>query len=247
MDEVSIAGDSCICEYSSRQPVMLFGPVTTVDTVGSVPDVAEPPDEIAKRVQWLVDHRAGGNQRQLARDSGLSENHIDKILARGGAKAQQKTLRSIAKGGGVHFLWLIEGKAPRDLDADAPPPPSVPPPRASPVDVDAGVLDIALFDAMDTKRFLPADFDAVRAAFRETGFLLKEHADLASVARSWLEAARQLRLEAVKPTAALIATRASVGKSPHAQRVADERDAAYNAEVDARLRAAGREPPKGSS
>lgn len=73
-------------------------------------------DPIAERVQWLVEHRAEGNARALARKAGLSsETHVGLILERGAARTAGTVLAKIAEAGGVRLDWLIKGEGPRDL------------------------------------------------------------------------------------------------------------------------------------
>lgn len=88
--------------------------MTVVVTASSVRWV----DPIAERVQWLVDHRAEGNARALARKAGLpSETHVGLILERGAARTAGTVLAKIAEAGGVRLDWLIKGEEPRDVVA----------------------------------------------------------------------------------------------------------------------------------
>lgn len=77
-------------------------------------DTAE--DGIAKRLRWVVENRAGGNARELARKANLAaESHVSLILVRGGEHATGTILARIAEAGGVHLAWLVTGTEPRDL------------------------------------------------------------------------------------------------------------------------------------
>lgn len=88
--------------------------MTSVVTASSVEWV----DPIAERVKWLVDHRADGNARSLARKAGLpSETHVGLIVERGAARTAGTVLAKIAEAGGVRLDWLIKGEEPRDLPA----------------------------------------------------------------------------------------------------------------------------------
>jgi len=73
-------------------------------------------DGIAKRLRWIVENRAEGNARELARKANLaSESHVSLILARGGENASATVLARVAEAGGVQLLWLVTGTGPRDL------------------------------------------------------------------------------------------------------------------------------------
>lgn len=73
-------------------------------------------DGIAKRLRWIVENRAGGNARELARKANLaSESHVSLLLARGGENASAVVLARIAEAAGVQLLWVVTGAEPRDL------------------------------------------------------------------------------------------------------------------------------------
>jgi transcriptional regulator with XRE-family HTH domain len=103
-------------------------------------------------------------------------------------------------------------------------------------------LERELFGVMDPRRHDPEDFDAARDAIRETGRDMDPNADRKALALLLLESARQLRLAPRPVTVASVLARASSGKTPRAEQLAADRDEAFVDEVDAGLRARGREP-----
>jgi hypothetical protein len=73
---------------------------------------------LLERLEWVIEHRAGGNQRALSRASKLGENHIGVILTRlrkdPTRDIERETLSAIAKGGGVSLRWLASGDGSAD-------------------------------------------------------------------------------------------------------------------------------------
>ena len=82
--------------------------------------------ELAERIVLLAKVR-GISLRELARRSQIEEGQVGTVVARGRKNPDYgpdvNTIWSIAKGGQVHFEWLISGEGERDLPgaADAPP------------------------------------------------------------------------------------------------------------------------------
>ena len=72
-----------------------------------------------ERLLWLVEHRAGGNQRELARKAELASSHIGTMLTRlrrnPDADIEGGTVTKIALATGVHEAWIISGREPRDI------------------------------------------------------------------------------------------------------------------------------------
>lgn len=72
-----------------------------------------------QRLEWLVKHRAGGNQRELARMANMKHpSHLATIISRlrenPNARIEDDTLVAIANAAGVHAAWLSRGELPRD-------------------------------------------------------------------------------------------------------------------------------------
>lgn len=71
-----------------------------------------------QRLEWLVEHRAKGIQRELARMAKLAPSHIGTILTRlrknPDADIEGDTLSAIAEAAEVNETWLASGRLPRD-------------------------------------------------------------------------------------------------------------------------------------
>jgi hypothetical protein len=98
------------------------------DDNGSHPCNAHVVSGLRQRIEWVVEHRAGGNQRELARMAGLAPSHIGTMLTRlrrdPDRDIESGTLSAIARGAKVSTRWLISGVGEPDDDADYPDPPS---------------------------------------------------------------------------------------------------------------------------
>lgn len=92
--------------------------MTTVVTAGKLGHV----DEIALRIQRILELR-GWTARELARQSGLpSETHVGLILKRGGARVGVETLLKLAQAAQVSERWLLTGQgSPDESDEDRAP------------------------------------------------------------------------------------------------------------------------------
>lgn len=164
--------------------------------------------------------RLGLTQEQIAEAAGMAQGHYAKIES-GKNKASTAGVRQgLARAVGVS-LEAISAYFDGDLTLDAllagrGSSTTAPTTRTTPIgDGDAelmGQLDAELFNAMDTRHFASQDFDATRSAFREVAFLIREGTDLASMARRWLTAARQLRHEGKPVTTTTIAARVATGR-----------------------------------
>jgi transcriptional regulator with XRE-family HTH domain len=115
-------------------------------------------------------------------------------------------------------------------------------PTAPEPDDQASALERALFPAMASGRFEPADFDAARQTIRETFRYLREGVDEGEVARGFLEAARQLREEGKATTAAAVSARAFSSRHPDLQRKLAALEAGDEADRRARIEADGGDP-----
>lgn len=89
------------------------------DEVLSQPWQSAAVDTLADRLRWILENRAGGNERELARLAELpSETHVGLILDGKVKEPRTKTLSALAKAGRVEFAWLATGNGPRDLPSD---------------------------------------------------------------------------------------------------------------------------------
>ena len=68
---------------------------------------------LEERINWLVEHRADGNQRELSRRAGLSPNYVGTLLTRlrknPNAQVERDSLTALATAGGVSIDWLLVG------------------------------------------------------------------------------------------------------------------------------------------
>jgi hypothetical protein len=68
---------------------------------------------LEERINWLVEHRADGNQRELSRRAGLSPNYVGTLLTRlrknPNAQVERDSLAALATAGGVSIDWLVVG------------------------------------------------------------------------------------------------------------------------------------------
>ena len=185
--------------------------------------------------------RLGLTQDQLAEAAGMIQGHYAKIES-GKNKASTTAVRQgLARAVGVG-LEAMNSYLDGDLTLDAllanrsNPTPAAPRSTSTTVDIDpevVGQLDAELFRAMDPQQFMSQDFDATRNAFREVSFLVREGTDLAAMARGWLAAARQLRVEGKPVNTTTIAARVATGRVLNPTH--DEADARLNADADEEL------------
>lgn len=191
-------------------------------------------------VRVLTRRKALGlNQAQLAEALGVRQETVSKI-ERGENKGEKaETQRQLAKILQCTVAYLIgesNDPASDSIHGDLYPPqierPKVRPEILAP-------FDEALFTAMNPKQFSSEDFDAVRNAFHRTYFHIDPNADLVAIARNWLVAAKQLRIEGHTPTPEAIATRASVGKGLVAQKAAEKRDGEFHEQLKDEAKKAG--------
>lgn len=83
---------------------------------------------LEERINWLVEHRADGNQRELSRRAGLSPNYLGTLLTRlrknPNAQVERDSLAALATGGRVSIDWLVNGSGDPDhqtvLDVGSP-------------------------------------------------------------------------------------------------------------------------------
>lgn len=161
------------------------------------------------------------SQMELSRRVGIDQSTLSKI-ENGYPLTDSDIQEKFASVLGVSVQWIC-GK----IESDQSP------------DDDATPIEHALFSAMDTAKFTPKDFDSARRALREASFLMPENADLVAIARRWLTAAKQLRVEGHPVTAGSIATRAAVGKGEIAAEKAAEKDAVLAEEIERTAREMG--------
>lgn len=68
---------------------------------------------LEERINWLVEHRADGNQRELSRKAGLSPNYVGTLLTRlrknPAAQVEGDSLAALATAGEVSIDWLVAG------------------------------------------------------------------------------------------------------------------------------------------
>lgn len=73
------------------------------------------------RLRWVIDERANGNQRELARMANLAGGHVGVIMTRlrrdPNADIEGDTLAKISKATGVSPHWLVTGEGPRDVES----------------------------------------------------------------------------------------------------------------------------------
>lgn len=68
-------------------------------------------EAIQERIRFLVNHRWAGRQRQMARDLGVSQALISKLV-NGQQAAGKQFLLTLAKHSGVNLEWLVDGQGP---------------------------------------------------------------------------------------------------------------------------------------
>ncbi len=66
-------------------------------------------ESVRDRVKFLLDYHWGGNQRQMARDLGVSQGLISKIV-RGHQGAGKRFLATLARQPGVNADWVLRGE-----------------------------------------------------------------------------------------------------------------------------------------
>lgn len=83
-----------------------------------------PAVSLKERVEWIVENRCGGNQRELGRRAGLSGNHVGTILTRlrknPDADIERETLTALARGANVSLQWLSTGDGEPDVEEPTP-------------------------------------------------------------------------------------------------------------------------------
>jgi transcriptional regulator with XRE-family HTH domain len=192
--------------------------------------------ELRAKKKWTQD--------RLAEESGLSQETISRI-EKGHIKGREAATQEQLADALDTTVAYLRGDT-DDPALDARPKRRVAPGAAPSDDDPLTPFEQALFAAMDHTKFLPGDFDVVRSAIRQTFHLLKDEPDLTAMAREWLTAARQLRLEGHPVDTSAIVARVSVGRGRRSIRAAVAADAELNAEADRRARAMGVEPGSGS-
>lgn len=192
-----------------------------------------PQESIRDRVRWILKNRGFKSQRELAARAGLASSHISLILNNLGDHIEAKTLEKIAGAAGVSYDWLATGRGTPLAGVE---PPSPPPTE------DETSLERAVFRAIDHDRHEAADYQAACRAVRESARSLVPGTDPREFARLLLDSAAQLRREGLPTTPAAVLGRAATSRHADARQRADLKDAAFTAEVDERVRAAGREP-----
>lgn len=150
---------------------------------------------LLERLQWILDSQ-GITQRELSRRAGFNGAQVGSLMKRlrerPDASIEYDTAVAIANAAHVNVEWLRSGVGKRDAEQA----------------VRATQTERALFEAAKDLRVDLEDFEAARAALKDTSFLLS--GDLLEFARDWLVAAQQLRKEGHPVNAATIGTRATV-------------------------------------
>lgn len=167
------------------------------------------------------------------------------IVTRLGDNVRPETLRSIAEAAGVSFSWLLTGEGDPDsaptaaaplsssaaaaaVESEHPTdsaPPAIPTEPAS-----ESPLERALGAAFDHTRHSIGDLRAVQDALNDGAFeWAKIELDLVEAARTWLDAAAQMRREGQAVSTVGILFRVTLGNTPLAQELAAKRRAAMEA------------------
>ena len=151
--------------------------------------------ELAERIVALAKIR-GISLRELARRSEFeNEGHVGTLVSRGRKNPDYgpdvNILRKIAKGGQVHFEWLISGEGERDLpgDVDAPP-------LTFPWTGAERRIGDAVRASFDPQRHRPSDTHVLKIMLVAMGLPLAvlDQPTLASLVRVWLDAAARTRV-----------------------------------------------------
>lgn len=163
--------------------------------------------------------------REWCRVADVSESYLNRRMHSPGERPDFKKFQRLADAAGVDAQWLAYGEeagvAAPGLSVEREPEPHVP-------DDDELPPETALFRVMDPARYNARDFDLARATIRQTHRYTVANTDLEEMARSYLEAARQIRAEGLEPTVQGVLARAFVGKTRHAEERAREVDARLN-------------------
>lgn len=209
--------------------------------------------DAAKLVIDLREH-LGLTQEAFAQRAGVERTRIAKI-ENGANKATSGDVReALARAAGVSLEAMVGylkgritlenlllGRSDTHSDTQSEKPRTVPvPPVEAPEN--AGILERALFSAMDPTQFEPEDFDRARTAGRESFNLLKDHSDIDDVAKGLLQACRKLRRGGLELTTANVMTAWAVGVSERAREQSRSAGALMEADGDEALRQLGREP-----
>ncbi len=201
-------------------------------------------DTLAKRVQWILDHRRDphGDRWEAKALGGAaklkSPAHVG-MIARGEiSNPRSDTLRKIAEAAGVRFAWLANGDGAPDLDA---PVDDAPPARAAHVGLGHPAATTPLLKALNDSYLSLAhddpgawellDLDVARDALVAGYRLLPEGTDLHELARSVLVEARRRRRRGEDTSPSAISWGLAAGKAGPAERQLAADTEARTAEV----------------
>lgn len=159
------------------------------------------------RLQWIFDNQSI-TQRELSRRAGMNPGQLSATFKRlrehPNAGIEHDTAVAIANAAHVNVEWLRFGTGERE---------SKPTTRTT-------EIERALFVAAQQLRVDLDDFEAARAALKDSSFLLS--GDLAEFARDWLIAAQQLRKDGHPVNAGTIGVRAALNAANRLSREVKE-------------------------
>lgn len=198
-------------------------------------------ETFADRLRVVLTAR-GWSEGDWSKKAGLAVSHVANLIARNSKRPSTETIEALANAAGVPFEWLARGvgdsglgvasagsrpqaSAPQSEHPTDPAPPAI---RVEPAS--ESPLERALGAAFDHTRHTISDLRAVQDSLTDGLFPWQTiELDLVEAARTWLDAAAQMRREGQAVSTVGILFRVTLGNTPLAQELAAKRRAAMEA------------------